>query len=464
MVENVGTSTRKPFVAGSFYPESPDELRAAVNGYLDAATPGDPSASAPKAIIAPHAGYVYSGVVAASAYARLVPGAKTITRVVLAGPSHRVAFKGIAVPSVEAFDSPLGTVPLDRGALAQISALPCVVEMDEAHAMEHSLEVHIPFLQTVLEHFTLVPLVVGDAAPGDVAQVLNALWGGPETVLVISSDLSHYKDYDTAQKMDAETGRAIAGLAVNDIAEAGACGRRPIRGLLALAQRRGMRATMIDLRNSGDTARSKDRVVGYGSFVFEEEPALSDAARATLLDVVREAITGGLEKNQEPQISVSGFSDDLLAPRATFVTLTKSDKLRGCIGSLVARQPMAVDVAHNAFRAAFKDPRFPPVSADDLAEMTAAISVLSPATEMVFDSEASLLAMLRPGVDGVILAEGDRRGTFLPDVWETLPNPVDFLNRLKGKAGLPGEYWSDTIRAWRYTTETFSEPVNHKQH
>jgi len=231
-----------------------------------------------------------------------------------------------------------------------------------------------------------------------------------------------------------------------------------------LAQRRGMRATMIDLRNSGDTARSKDRVVGYGSFVFEEEPALSDAARATLLDVVREAITGGLKKNQEPQISVSGFSDDLLARRATFVTLTKSDKLRGCIGSLVARQPMAVDVAHNAFRAAFKDPRFPPVSADDLAEMTAAISVLSPATEMVFDSEASLLAMLRPGVDGVILAEGDRRGTFLPDVWETLPNPVDFLNRLKGKAELPGDYWSDTIKAWRYTTETFSEPVNHKQH
>jgi AmmeMemoRadiSam system protein B/AmmeMemoRadiSam system protein A len=464
MVENVGTSIRKPFVAGSFYPEAPAELRAAVNGYLDAATPGDPSASAPKAIIAPHAGYVYSGAVAASAYARLAPGAKTITRVVLAGPSHRVAFKGIAVPSVQAFDSPLGTVPLDRDGIKQISTFPFVHEMDEAHAMEHSLEVHIPFLQTVLEHFTLVPLVVGDAAPGEVAQVLNALWGGPETLLVISSDLSHYKDYDTAQKMDTETGRAIAGLAVNDIAEAGACGRRPIRGLLALAQKRGMRATMIDLRNSGDTAGPKDRVVGYGSFVFEEQPALSDVARATLLEVARETITGGLENKQEPQISVSGFSDDLLAPRATFVTLTKSDKLRGCIGSLVARQPLAVDVAHNAFRAAFKDPRFPPVSADDLEEMTAAISVLSPPTEMDFESEDSLLAMLRPGVDGVILAVGDRRGTFLPDVWETLPNPVDFLNRLKGKAGLPGDFWSNTVKAWRYTTETFSEPVNHKQH
>jgi AmmeMemoRadiSam system protein B/AmmeMemoRadiSam system protein A len=461
MVEIAGSNIRKPYVAGTFYPEARDELRAAVIGYLEAAAPSDPSATIPKAIIAPHAGYVYSGAVAASAYARLVPGAKTITRVVLAGPSHRVPFKGIAVPSVDGFESPLGPVAIDRDAVAQIAALPFVVEMDEAHAMEHSLEVHIPFLQTVLEHFTLVPLVVGDAGPGEVAQVLNALWGGPETVLVISSDLSHYEDYDTAQKMDGDTARAIAGLAVNDIAEAGACGGRPIRGLLAVAQRRGMRGTMIDLRNSGDTAGPKDRVVGYGSFVFEEQPALSDAARASLLDVVREAITGGLGENQEPQISVSGYSDDLLAPRATFVTLTKSGKLRGCIGSLVARQPLVVDVAHNAFRAAFKDPRFPPVSARDLTEMTATISVLSPATEIAFDSESSLLAMLRPGVDGVILAEGERRGTFLPDVWETRPNPVDFLNRLKGKAGLPGDYWSETLKAWRYTTEIFSEPVNH---
>ena len=464
MVDQAGPSVRETFVAGSFYPQSPDELRAAVTGFLSGAAPVDSGVPAPKAIIAPHAGYVYSGAIAGSAYARLAPAAKTITRVVLAGPSHRVPFQGIATPSVDAFDSPLGAVPMDRAAIAQISALPFVHEMDEAHAMEHSLEVHIPFLQSVLDDFGLVPLVVGYASPEDVATVLEALWGGPETLLVVSSDLSHYKDYHTAQKMDALTGRAIASLDVDGVSEAGACGRRPIRGLLALARRRGMRATMIDLRNSGDTAGPKDRVVGYGSFVFELDAVLSKQSRGTLLDVARESIRAGVDNRAEPRPSVSGYSDDLLAPRATFVTLTKAEKLRGCIGSLVARQPLAVDVAHNAYRAAFKDPRFPPVTADDLPDLDAAISVLSPPVELEFHSESDLLTMLRPGVDGVILADGQRRGTFLPDVWETLPQPVDFLKRLKGKAGFSADYWSETLKAWRYTTESFSEPVNHAVH
>ena len=464
MVDQPGPSVRETFVAGSFYPEAADELRAAVTGFLSGAAPSDPNVPAPKAIIAPHAGYVYSGAIAGSAYARLAPAAKTITRVVLAGPSHRVPFQGVATPSVDAFDSPLGAVRVDRKAIAQISALPFVHELDEAHAMEHSLEVHIPFLQAVLDNFALVPLVVGDASPEDVAAVLEALWGGPETLLVVSSDLSHYKDYDTARKMDALTGRAIASLAVDGVSEAGACGRRPIRGLLALARRRGMRATMIDLRNSGDTAGPKDRVVGYGSFVFEMGAVLAKKSRATLLDVARKAIRGGVENRAEPRPSVSGYSDDLLAPRATFVTLTKAEKLRACIGSLVASQPLIVDVAHNAYRAAFKDPRFAPVTAEDLADLDAAISVLSPPVELEFRSESDLLAMLRPGVDGVILAAGQRRGTFLPDVWETLPEPADFLKRLKAKAGLSEDYWSETLKVWRYTTESFSEPVNHAVH
>ena len=330
--------------------------------------------------------------------------------------------------------------------------------------MEHSLEVHLPFLQTVLDEFALVPLVVGDATPEEVAAALEASWGGPETLVVISSDLSHYKDYASAQKIDAETGKAIVALQGNGISEAGACGRRPIRGLLELARRHGMRATMIDLRNSGDTAGPRDRVVGYGSFVFELESELSEDARAILLNVARDSIKGGLETNAQPHLAVSGFPAELTAPRASFVTLTKDGNLRGCIGSLVARQPLVQDVAGNAFRAAFKDPRFPPVGAADLASLDAAVSVLSAPVELEFDSEHGLVGLLRAGVDGVILAEGSHRGTFLPDVWNTIPNPEAFLRRLKGKAGLPEAYWSQTLKAWRYTTETFSEPVNHAIH
>lgn len=455
---------RMPFVAGAFYPESPAELRAAVEGFVAGARPADPASPAPKAIIAPHAGYVYSGAIAGSAYARLAPGRATIHRVVIAGPSHRVPLRGIAIPSVDAFATPLGNVPLDREALARVAALPFVHVMDEAHAMEHSLEVHLPFLQSVLDEFTLVPLVVGDATPQEVAAALEALWGGAETLVVISSDLSHYKDYASAQKLDAETGKAIAALQIDGISEAGACGRRPICGLLELARRRGMRATMIDLRNSGDTAGPRDRIVGYGSFVFEMESALSEDARAILMNVVRDSIKGGLENAGPPDVVLSGLSAELTAPRASFVTFTKDGNLRGCIGSLVARQPLVTDVAGNAFRAAFKDPRFPPMTASDLPSLDAAVSVLSAPTELNFDSEDTLVGLLRVGVDGVILAEGSQRGTFLPDVWDTIPNPEAFLRRLKGKAGLPEAYWSQTLKAWRYTTETFSESVNHAIH
>ena len=183
-----------------------------------------------------------------------------------------------------------------------------------------------------------------------------------------------------------------------------------------------------------------------------------------LLGVVREAVKGGLDGGAEPKLSVGAYPAEITAPRASFVTLTLGGKLRGCIGSLQARLPLALDVAHNAFRAAFKDLRFQPVTTAEFSNLHAAVSVLTAPVELDFDSEASLVALLRAGVDGVILAEGNRRGTFLPDVWETLPKPQQFLRRLKHKAGLPDDYWSPTLKAWRYTTEAFSEPINHAIH
>jgi len=258
------TSARPPAVAGMFYPSDPAELRAQVRGFLDAAAGDGPR---PLALIAPHAGYVYSGRVAGSAYARLTPVAHEIERVVLLGPCHRVPVQGLAASSAGAFSTPLGDVPVDRGGVESILDLPQVAIFDETHDQEHSLEVHLPFLQEAIGPFELVPLVVGDATDDEVAEVLRRLWSGPETLVVVSSDLSHYLDYETARKVDHATSRSIEALEVDGLGPRTACGRIPIRGLLTEAKRRGLSVTTVDLCNSGDTAGPSDQVVGYGAYV-----------------------------------------------------------------------------------------------------------------------------------------------------------------------------------------------------
>jgi len=258
---------RPAAVAGRFYPADAIELRRLVESFLSRVRLD--AAAGPKAIIAPHAGYIYSGPIAASAYARFAPERQIIKRVVLIGPSHYVSFEGLAAPGAEAFATPLGLVPVDTEAVGRICALPQVMVLDEAHAREHSLEVQLSFLQVVLGDFQIVPLVVHEATDEAVARVLDALWGGPETRCVISSDLSHYHAYSSARELDAATSRAIEQLRPQDIEEDQACGRIPIRGLLRAAQRHGLSARAVDLRNSGDTAGPRNQVVGYGAFVFE---------------------------------------------------------------------------------------------------------------------------------------------------------------------------------------------------
>lgn len=256
---------RPPAVAGQFYPAHPDRLRAEVEGFLSAAVAeeGEPT----KAVIAPHAGYVYSGPVAGPAFAA-VQRTASIERVVVVGPAHWVAFSGIAAPTAAAFQSPLGRIAVDREALAALEALPFVSFDDRPHAPEHALEVELPFLQVRLGEFRLVPLVVGDARPEEVAAVLDRLWGGPETSVVISSDLSHYLDYETALSRDAATAAAIEAGDWASLGPGDACGWLPVAGLLITARHRGLAARRLALMNSGDTAGSRDRVVGYGAWAF----------------------------------------------------------------------------------------------------------------------------------------------------------------------------------------------------
>lgn len=260
---------RPPAVAGAFYPGARARLADEVDRLLERAPA--PEGRAPKALVVPHAGYVYSGPIAASAYARLLGTGSRPTRVVLLGPSHFVGFHGLALPEAEALATPLGIVPLDARDIEAARAHPRVLAAEAPHRREHSLEVQLPFLQRLLSDFTLVPLAVGRASIDEVADILDTLWGGPETLILLSTDLSHYLSYDAAREVDGETARRILALDPAGLADEQACGAVGLRGLLEVARRRGMRAEQLDLRNSGDTAGDRSRVVGYGAFAFHEE-------------------------------------------------------------------------------------------------------------------------------------------------------------------------------------------------
>ncbi|MEQ9575527.1 MAG: AmmeMemoRadiSam system protein A, partial [Rhodospirillales bacterium] len=309
----------------------------------------------------------------------------------------------------------------------------------------------------------------GQATPDQIAAVLDKLWGGPETLIVVSSDLSHYLDYDSAREIDQRTCQAIEALAPDRISSHGACGRFPLGGLLKLAKAKGMTVETVDLRNSGDTAGPRDRVVGYGSWLFLENPAAAaqedetDFAAQTrallvrhgtdLLRLAASSIEYGLETGQPLTPDVTTAPADLAAPGACFVTLKKNGQLRGCIGSPEAHRPLITDVAVNAHAAASRDPRFPKLAAAELPDITLSISVLSPQAPMTVRDEADLLAQLRPGVDGLVIADGGKRALFLPSVWDQLPDKRAFLDHLKRKAGMAADHWSAAFQARRFVAE-----------
>ncbi|MDP2006581.1 MAG: AmmeMemoRadiSam system protein B [Rubrivivax sp.] len=468
---------RPAAVAGSFYPGSPWALREAVARHLAAAAVSRGAQPRrqrpPKLLLVPHAGYLYSGDVAGHAYALLAPVRERIRRVVLLGPAHRVALRGLAAPHAQAFETPLGRVPVDQAALAQLADLPQLRFSDEAHAREHALEVQLPFLQTVLGGgFTLLPLLVGEASAQAVDEVLERLWGGDETLIVISSDLSHFLPCAEARQRDRQTVQRIltlsGGLHGDD-----ACGAAPLNGALRAARRHGLQPRLLDLRNSADTAGSDPgRVVGYGAVAFaapnggdsdeagdgaadtEAEPADAALGQA-LLATARAEIASALGLAAPP----APDHPRLQAPGASFVSLhDAAGSLRGCVGQLEALPPLGEGVRHNAWAAAFRDHRFPPVKADEWPGLQVEVSVLGALQALPEAPDLdTAAAMLRPGVDGVLLESAGRRGTFLPQVWASLPEPRAFLQALLHKAGLHRSGWDAGIRLWRYRVTAYTE-------
>ncbi|HLX79679.1 MAG TPA: AmmeMemoRadiSam system protein B [Burkholderiales bacterium] len=451
---SAAANVRPAAVAGAFYPGNAPQLAAEISELLDGVERLEPKFGFPKALIVPHAGYIYSGPVAARAYDELVAARGVVRRVVLLGPTHYVAGRGLALPAADAFDTPLGRIPVDVQAAAALADLGQVVRSEPAHAQEHSLEVQLPFLQRMLGEFSLVPLATGAATKEEVAEVLERLWGGPETLIVISTDMSHYHAYDEAKRIDAATLQRIADLAT-DLNHDEACGATALNGFLELARRKSLSIRLLAACNSGDTAGGRTRVVGYSSFaLYDGSEITAEAAGRTLLEIAKGAISNGLGLSSVP--AKTNHAPWLLQPGASFVTLMKDGQLRGCIGSLSAARPLGQDVASNARAAAFQDPRFPKLKRDEWPRCDIEVSLLSAAKPMQFADETDLFAQISPGEDGLILEYGDQRATYLPQVWEVLSDKRQFLDELKKKAGIPADTRLARCRISRYRVKKFA--------
>lgn len=482
-------NVRPPAVAGSFYPSDPAELQGMVDTLLEQATtlvtpviPRDVGGKPLRELVAlqvPHAGYIYSGVIAAAGY-QLLRGLKP-KRVVVAGPTHRVGVRGIALSKAAAFATPLGELPVDQAAQSFLEEHADLVKFFEpSHEEEHSLEVQLPFLQTVLKgvDFKIVPLAVGDCPPDKVSAALQTLRQLPgedpsDTLIVISSDLSHYLPYDEARQVDAITLTQALSLEY-PLDPRQACGSFAWSGMNRLARKVKLQAELLANANSGDTAGDRNRVVGYSAVAYwkynlpSSQEGIPDEYGSRFPALARRVLEGAFaEPRKEPQRSVTDFTtgDPVLetlldAPGAAFVTLTKSGELRGCIGSLAAHRKLGEDIAQNAMAAALEDPRFPPVRFEELSELRIEVSVLSeprPFDRNPGETEADYLGRLRPGVDGVILRKGYHRATFLPQVWEDLPQVRDFIDHLLRKAGLRPTDFDAEVQLETYQVQAWSE-------
>jgi AmmeMemoRadiSam system protein B/AmmeMemoRadiSam system protein A len=478
MNSNSTCRVRPPAVAGTFYPGNPAALAHEIHDLL-ATVPARPRGPL-RALIAPHAGYAYSGPTAAHAF-KLLEG-ETFRRVVVLGPSHFAQFQGASLPASEAYATPLGEVPVSPLARQLAGRGPFVLEprcpgqrppwgrpvtagAATPETWEHAIEVEVPFLQHTLGEFELLPVVYGEVDPAEVARHLDPCFD-PDTLLVASTDLSHFHNYRAAQALDQNCVEAICALDEARLAGAEACGRVPVQTLVRLAQQRGWQPQLLDLRNSGDTAGDRDRVVGYAALAFyaastatagAEQFSASD--RTFLLRLARQTIERVTRGGELPKWPAGGVPPACRERRGCFVTLHLHGQLRGCIGNLTASQPLFRGVSQNARDAALRDARFPCVTPDEVALLQIEISVLTEPQPLAFRTPADLLEKLQPQRDGVVLQIGAQRATFLPQVWEQLPDKTEFLSHLARKAGAgAGDWRGHDVRVSTYRVEHFTEP------
>ena len=445
-------------VAGMFYPAGAESLRELIEG-LGRRARGDGAVS-PKVVVAPHAGLVYSGPVATTAFGPWARRADPPRRVVIVGPAHRYAFRGLALHPASAWRTPLGEAPIARDFHERLQAARAAVVDPRPFAGEHSLELHLVMLQAMLAApFEILPVLVGDADPARIAAALKLVWGGPETVISVSSDLSHFLDRNSAEAIDSDTARRIEILDFGSLESRRACGFLPIMGALQIAAERDMRASRLHLATSADAGAEASSVVGYGAFALEYAASaqLADHDRAFLLSRCKAAISAAARsRDKAPPAFDFEHRPTALSPwRATFVTLAEGGRLRGCIGSLSPRRALLDDAAGNAVEAGFSDPRFAPLAEGELDSLDLEVSVLSHPRPIPAQSESELAAALEPDRDGLILGRGPRCALFLPSVWRQLHDPRAFVGHLIAKAGLDANRWPEKLHAARFRVESF---------
>lgn len=443
-------AVRKPAVSGSFYPQDPEKLSGMIREYLDAVNVFE--ANRPLGLISPHAGYVYSGPTAAYGY-RQLEGRDYETVIVLAA-SHRVGFEGVSIANVSHYETPLGLIPLSPKAVGLRESGVAGFNA-KAHVGEHSLEVQLPFLQEVLGSFHLVPIITGDVNPQWLAERLIPLIDDM-TLVVASTDLSHYESYEKALELDGKCVNDITGMDSKAVAGDKLCGKAPVLALMEVARRKGWSNTELDYRNSGDTAGSRDRVVGYTSIAFHD--GLNGNEEEYLLKLARNTLQTYLSTGETPKVDEDELTPRLKEVRGCFVTYNKNHELRGCIGHILPSEPLYKCVIQNAVSAAVRDGRFPPVTAGEAGEIEIEVSVLTQPQELDFTGPEDLLGKLVPLRDGVIVENGYRSATYLPQVWGQIPGKQDFLSNLCRKSGSSRGCWRESgVRVSTYQAQVFSE-------
>lgn len=465
---------RAPVFAGRFYPSERAVLNQTIAKLVANAEQTKikgPAQLALRALIIPHAGYIYSGVTAAHC-TRILKG-RRFSRVVVMGPDHRVGIRVAAISNVSTYQTPLGKIDLHGDCKTLRNNSPLFEYSPASDRSEHSIEVVLPFLQYSLGDFKMIPVVIGGGDPRTVSAALETVIDD-DTLLVASSDLSHYLSYNRAVSWDRATLSLIIGLRPEELMNRrnSACGKAPVAVILHLARQRGWKPVLLNYTNSGDTAGDKQRVVGYAAVAFyglfnakggsrmercfdkKNGKVLLDHARRTIMERLGEDYNRKASELLEQKLAESCFENK----RGTFVTLTLDGRLRGCIGNMSSTVTLRDGVRQNAVNAAFQDPRFSPLTGAELEKVHIEISILTEPEKLEHKGGDDLVQKLRPNIDGVVISKGAYRATFLPQVWEQLPRPDDFLSRLCTKAGIPANAWrSEVLEVQTYQVISIEE-------
>lgn len=464
---------REPAVAGLFYSADRNRLDKDIAHYLGNAD--EVKNPRPRILIVPHAGYQYSGTVAAKAYALLRPYAKDIKNVVIVGPSHYEHIYGLALPDYDSFKTPLGIIPINKQISQElIKDNDFISYSAKAHSKEHSIEVQLPFLQKVLDNFSIIPIAYGEVEPEKIASALEPLLKRKDTIIIFSADLSHYYNYEHAQSMDEHTAEMIENNDP-DLGYDSSCGATGINAALIISKDTNLYPETIDLKNSGDTAGDKSRVVGYGAWSFTDNKEqklvgidyelnnlqdFADLYQNELREIVQIALEEAVGRNKIYKPSRASYSEHMFDKGASFVTLTQNGELRGCVGTVVPKEAIALNVAKSAYSAALEDARFNKLTSEELSRLDFSISLLTGLERIRFLDEDDLISKIDANVDGLVMVDGNRTGLFLPSVWKQLPDKKDFLQGLKIKTGLSPNYWSNKIIIYRFKTVEIKKNAN----